>query len=84
MTEAAKVPCPRCGQDWLQNARFVRLGQLAVLCPECEALWVDVVPAADNFEDYGTFMHGHGIAEPDVPSEIELLGPVQGSRRTPG
>jgi hypothetical protein len=82
--EDEKLVCPRCGQDWLHDARLVRSGRAAVFCPECEALWVDVVPGADNFLDYGTFMHSQGVTEPDVPGEIELLGHSTAPRRSPG
>jgi hypothetical protein len=52
------------------------------MCRECNALWVDVEPAGKNFEDYSTYMRGHGVAEPDTPAEIELLGPTSGLRQT--
>jgi hypothetical protein len=76
MTDESKVPCPRCGQDWLQEVRLVRLGLSVILCPECDALWTDAPPAMDGFEDYGTFMQRHGVAEPEAPSEIEVLRPL--------
>ena len=84
MTEGSKIPCPRCGQDWLQRVRLVRLNISAVLCRECDALWVDLEPAGDNFDDYATYMRGRGVLEPEMPSEIELLGPVSGPRPSPG
>jgi hypothetical protein len=69
-----RTACPRCGQDWLMNVRLVHLSRQAILCPECEALWVDREPRADNFEDYGTFMQRNGRENPDRPEEIETIG----------
>ena len=69
-----KVVCPRCIQDWLQQVRLVQLGVMAVLCPECEALWVDSAPSAQTFQDYATYMRARGRARPDDPAELEFVG----------
>jgi hypothetical protein len=68
-----KVACPRCSQDWLQRVRLVELRVLAVICPECEALWVDSVPSAQTFQDYATYMRARGRTRPDDPAELEFV-----------
>lgn len=76
-----RVQCPRCGQDWLLDVRLAHLAQDAVLCPECDALWLrSEEVGANTFRDYGTYMVEHGRAEPEVPGEVLIRGPM---RRTP-
>ena len=72
-----RVACPRCGQDWLIRVRLIHLERDAILCPECDALWVDADPRNDNFEDYGTFMQRHGRSEPEAKGEIDIRGPLE-------
>jgi len=72
-----RIECPRCGQDWLLEVRLVYLNVRATLCPECDALWVARAAEADNFEDYGTFMRGHGRVRPEDREEIEIVGPAR-------
>jgi hypothetical protein len=57
--------------------RLVHLEQNAVLCPECDALWLlaDKI-AADTFRDYGTYMAEHGRLEPENESELLIRGPL--------
>jgi len=82
MADESSVACPRCGQEWLRNVRLVRFERPAVHCQECDALWIDVTPGKDNFEDYGTFMRRGGVMEPDAAAEIQLLGLYRsGTRR---
>lgn len=74
MTET-RVACPRCGQDWLVRVRLVYLARVAILCPECDALWQtsgDV--RTGTFEDYGSFMIRHGRLEPEASAELEIQG----------
>jgi hypothetical protein len=73
----ARTKCPRCGQDWLQNVRLVHLAQDAVLCPECDALWLpgDQIALA-TFRDYGTYMEEHGRREPEREGELLIRGPL--------
>ena len=66
--------CPRCGQDWLRKVRIVRFGIEAILCPECDALWTVGEPLIESFRDYGTFMRGLGISQPELVGEVEFLG----------
>ncbi len=71
---SSSVVCFRCGQDWLERVRLVRLNRVAVRCPECEALWLDEANlASDAWVDYGTFMREAGCADPDRKEEIEFL-----------
>jgi Zn-finger nucleic acid-binding protein len=77
-----RTACPRCGQDWLMDVRLVYLGREATFCPECEALWIDRGPRADNFEDYGTFMKRSGRADPHRPEEIQTIGPFRANGST--
>lgn len=80
------VVCPRCEQDYLQRVELVRLGRLAILCPECDALWLDEErvgpPTREGYGvvwfDYGTFMRNAG-REPDEASEVVVLGPFTGA-----
>lgn len=78
------VQCPRCGQDWLLDVRLVHLEQDAVLCPECDALWLraDEV-ASNNFHDYGTYMIEHGRPEPEDQGELLVRGPLHRRPETP-
>jgi len=73
----ARIQCPRCTQDWLQDVRLVHLEQDAVFCPECDALWLkaDEV-AAGTFRDYGTFMIEHGRPQPHAQGELLIRGPL--------
>ena len=71
------MACPRCGQDWLVHVRLVHLERDAILCPECDALWGDIDPRHDNFEDYGTFMQRNGRVQPEAKGEIEMRGPLK-------
>jgi len=73
----ARTKCPRCGQDWLQDVRLVHLAQDAVLCPECDALWLPADRiAADTFYDYGTYMTERGRNEPEREGELLVRGPL--------
>jgi hypothetical protein len=72
-----QVVCPRCGQDWLRRVRLIALNMVAVICPECEALWLSeeaVGPA--TWVDYGTFMKESGRPFPDQKGELEVLDPI--------
>jgi hypothetical protein len=74
MTET-RMPCPRCGQDWLYDVRLIHLEQDAVLCPECDALWLRIEEiGVDTFRDYGTYMMDHGRGEPEAPGELLVRG----------
>jgi hypothetical protein len=55
----------------------VHLEQDAVLCPECDALWLpgDAL-AAGTFHDYGTYMMERGRREPEGDGELFLRGPL--------
>jgi hypothetical protein len=35
----AKVPCPRCGQDWIISVIFKPLQKRLLVCPECDSFW---------------------------------------------
>jgi len=72
-----RIPCPRCGQDWLHDVRLVHLEQDAVFCPECNALWLtaDEV-AASTFREYGAFMVEHGRPQPHAKGELLIRGPL--------
>lgn len=73
----ARTKCPRCGQDWLQAVRLVYLEQDAVLCPECDALWLPADQiAANTFRDYGMYMREQGRREPESESELLIRGPL--------
>jgi len=77
MTET-RVECPRCGQDWLLHVRLLHLGRDAVLCPECDALWLRIEEVgANTFRDYGTYMVEQGRTEPDDPGELLIRGEVR-------
>ena len=72
-----QVPCPRCGQDWIQEVRLIALEQDAFLCLECDALWLDAGDIGpDSFRDYGTFMEESGRTEPHSASELVIKGPL--------
>jgi len=74
----SQVACPRCGQDWLRRARLIALKREAILCPECEALWLDAEAiGAETWVDYGTFMREAGRQAPDQKGEVELLEPIE-------
>ena len=74
MTEA-KVQCPRCSQDWLLSVRLVHLEQDAILCPECDALWLKAEAIATGpFHDYGTYLIEHGRPRPEADGELRILG----------
>ena len=74
---AARVQCPRCGQAWLLEVRLVHLERDAVLCPECDALWLGVDEIAPgSFRDYGTYMVEQGRDTPEDRGEIVIRGPV--------
>lgn len=70
--------CPRCEQDWLVRVRLVHLKVDAILCPDCEALWLTAESIGRfTFEDYGTFMVEHGRPNPDSKAEIEYGPPLE-------
>lgn len=81
-----KIPCPRCGQDWVAQVRLVHLQRTACLCPECDALWAQPQDISfETFVDYGEFMVRNGRAEPESVGEVEFLGPlVVGESSPPG
>ncbi|HVE81860.1 MAG TPA: hypothetical protein VND93_03395 [Myxococcales bacterium] len=55
----------------------MHLEQDAVLCPECDALWLPADRiAADTFRDYGTYMAQRGRAEPERDGELLVRGPL--------
>jgi Zn-finger nucleic acid-binding protein len=74
---SAKVPCPRCGQDWLHHVELVKLDKRAILCPECEALWLDGSELGTTWVDYGTFMRQAGRLSPNEPSELRVLEAIE-------
>jgi ribosomal protein S27AE len=77
-----RVPCPRCGQDWLYVVQLQHLAQDAVFCPECEALWLaGEDPQFTNFREYGKFMRAHGRIEPQAPGEYLVRGPFRKTTR---
>jgi hypothetical protein len=78
-----RVACPRFGDDWLRDVCLVHLNQTAIWRVECDALWVDRLPAARNFEDYSTYMQRHGRTEPHGGGEIEIIGFYRPSREQP-
>jgi hypothetical protein len=77
-----RVACPRCGQDWLVRVQLVPLHKEAVMCPECEAVWLredDVgPPTAEGFGvtwfDLVTLLKEAGHAQAADP--VEVLGPM--------
>lgn len=70
-----RVACPRCGQAWLVRVRLIHLSRDAILCPECDALWLRSEDVGSTpFEDYGTFMIRHGREEPENENEIAIEG----------
>ena len=83
MTDHQRVPCPRCGQDWVERVNLVHLLVHAFMCPECEALWLEegniAPPSAGSYGqtwfDYSTFMESKGRQAPQSEGEIEVLGP---------
>jgi hypothetical protein len=74
MEVTSQTQCPRCSQDWLRKVRIVRFGIEAILCPECDALWTAREPSIESFRDYGTFMRGLGVSQPELAGEVESLG----------
>ncbi|HEY3265363.1 MAG TPA: hypothetical protein VGM37_00435 [Armatimonadota bacterium] len=71
MATLEKTPCPRCGQDWVTEARVKQLNKIVYVCPECEALWTDI-PAisapnvkihGEGFIQYTEFMDAHGLGD---------------------
>lgn len=73
MTED-RVPCPRCGQDWLREIWFVHLGGTAAHCEECDAIWLaGVAISKTTFSDRGTYLMAYG-RPPDAPGEFETRG----------
>ena len=73
----SRIQCPRCAQDWLQDVRLVHLGQDAVLCPECDALWLPADKIApETFRDYGAYMVEHGRHAPEAQGELLIRGPL--------
>lgn len=72
-----KVPCPRCGQDWLVRIGLVRFDEAAIYCPECDALWLAAAAVgADTFVDYTTYMDSRGVMEPHSKTEIRFGEPL--------
>ena len=59
------------------EVRLVHLKRDAVLCPECDALWLGVDEIAPgSFCDYGTYMVDHGRERPEDRGELLIRGPV--------
>ena len=72
-----RVPCPDCGQDWLQRILLVHLERDAVFCPECEALWLPGEEiAVSTRRGYWTYMTEHGRTEPHAQGEFLVRGPL--------
>lgn len=75
-----RVPCPRCGQDYLQHVALVALRRRAVRCPECDALWLtpgDVSSDAGYgvaWFDFGTYLRSAGRSSPHDPGEVRVIG----------
>lgn len=73
-----KVPCPRCGQDWVERVRLTGLQRTVVMCPECDALWTNEQNISfSSFLNYHEFMLRNGRANPEDPAEIERVGPLE-------
>jgi transposase-like protein len=36
----SKIPCPVCGQDYLEPYRNILNGKEFLLCPECDSAWL--------------------------------------------
>ena len=47
-----KIPCPRCGQDWLQHAIIKPIGREIYICEECFSLWEENVVIAVHTPKY--------------------------------
>ena len=79
---ASKVQCPRCGQDWLKRVLLVALDREAILCLECDALWLnesDIMRPVEGsygvtWHDYCTAMRTEGRSEPHGSSELSVIG----------
>ena len=57
------------------RVELVAIRETAILCPECDALWVDTQELRrGQFHDYGTFMMAHGRASPENSSELVVRG----------
>lgn len=82
---SSRVVCPRCGQDFLVRVELVALNRKAILCPECDALWLheqDVrPPVAGSYGvtwfDYSTFMEGSGRPSTHQDGEVRILEPLR-------
>lgn len=79
-----KAICPRCEQDYLERVELVALRCRAVLCPECDALWLDehqVGPATEGsygvtWFDFETFMEERGHPARHRDAAARVLGPL--------
>lgn len=70
-----RTECPRCGQDWLYRVRLVALGRAAILCFECDALWLDDEDVGVRPQlDYGTYMKQSGRTDPEDSDEVQEMG----------
>lgn len=84
-----KVRCPRCEQDYLQKVILVQLNRQAILCPECDALWLsedDVRRPVEGdygirFFDFGTYMTDARRPVSRSESELRILGMLLCSKR---
>ena len=63
--------CPRCQQDALHRIQILGIEQIAVACPECDALWLDESAISDwpktygvTWFDLGTFLANRGDSHP--------------------
>jgi hypothetical protein len=94
-----RLPCPRCGQDYPERVELIHLKRAAILCPECDALWLndnDVAPPVIGslgvtWFDFATYMEEHGRPVAHRRIEVRVLGPfnhdsegTRGGHRAPG
>ena len=57
-----KIPCKRCGQDYLILAEIKPLAKRIVLCPECDAFWWPEEEFAQrNYKEFGSYLDGKGL-----------------------
>ena len=64
--------CPRCEQGTVLHVRLKKTGQMARICDECDAFWLDPnAVAKESWVDFGTFMQQRG--QVGVWDELEMV-----------
>jgi hypothetical protein len=68
MSNQEKLPCPRCGQSYVEDTWVVRTRERVHWCSECDATWPHpVLPTRTNWIDLGAYLEERGIPEYGFP-----------------